>query len=94
MLGHGCSTRIACLPDFVKDAESANNYQLGWLQTWFDMVDLPPMFYLHGHSYGGYLSGLYAASNPERIIKLFLNSPAGTEMERQVDYLTLRYVPN
>ena len=82
------------MPEFVKDASSANSYQLGWLQQWFDRADLPQQFFLHGHSYGGYLAGLYAAENPGRVIKLFLNSPVGTEMERQVDHLTLRYIPN
>ena len=41
--------------------------------------ELPPKFYLHGHSYGGYIGSLYACANPERIAALFLNSPAGPE---------------
>lgn len=41
--------------------------------------ELPTKFFLHGHSYGGYISSLYACANPHRISALFLNSPAGPE---------------
>lgn len=47
---------------------------------------------MHGHSYGGYLSALYTERHPERIAKLFLNSPVGTEPEPvDRDPLTVRY---
>ena len=36
---------------------------------------LPEKFYMGGHSYGGYLSSLYASFRPERIEALFLISP-------------------
>jgi len=45
------------------------------------VTDLPKKFYLTGHSYGAYLSLLYSEKHPEKVIKLFLNSPAGTEPE-------------
>ena len=34
-------------------------------------------FYLSGHSFGGYLMGTYAATNPQHVKKLFLLSPLG-----------------
>lgn len=34
-------------------------------------------FVLFGHSFGGYLAGKLAARNKEKMIKLFLSSPAG-----------------
>ena len=40
---------------------------------------LPQKFKLQGHSYGGYLSSLFACAHPERIEALFLNSPVGPE---------------
>jgi len=40
---------------------------------------LPEKFGLHGHSYGAYVSMIYAINQPERIEKLFLNSPFGAE---------------
>lgn len=54
---------------------------MGWLEEWFDRANLPDKFYLHGHSYGGYLSYLYARRNPHKILKLFLNSPVGTDLD-------------
>ena len=41
--------------------------------------ELPEKFLLKGHSYGGYLSSLFACRNPERVKALFLNSPVGHE---------------
>ena len=43
--------------------------------------ELPEKFYLHGHSYGGYISSIFACVHPERISGLFLNSAIGAEPE-------------
>lgn len=92
-LGWGASTRIDQLPADVIDKESADTYALGWLEEWFLRVqDLPEKVYLCGHSYGGYLSLMYAQKHPERIDKLFLNSPVGTQpYEVGRDPLSVRY---
>ena len=64
----------------IESSEKANAYMLEWLKAFFDAIDndLPEKFYLCGHSNGGYQFGLYASQYPERIAKLFLNSPSGT----------------
>jgi len=38
-------------------------------------------FYLAGHSYGGYLVGLYALEYPEHLRKLLLISPIGYQFK-------------
>ena len=50
-----------------------------WIEKVFDKLDLPAKFYLSGHSYGGWMGSLYASRHPERISKLFMISPAGTQ---------------
>lgn len=45
---------------------------LGWKK--FYLID---KFFLWGHSYGGYISGMYASKYPYDIIRLYLISPAG-----------------
>ena len=43
--------------------------------------EMPEKFFLHGHSYGGYISSIFAVAHPERIAGLFLNSAIGAEPE-------------
>ena len=50
-----------------------------WLEQMDEEEELPAQFYLHGHSYGGYIGSLFACACPNRIAALFLNSPAGPE---------------
>lgn len=57
--------------------------------------ELPDKFYLHGHSYGGYLSALLACNHPERIAALFLNSAVGAEREpEEYDPMNIRISSN
>lgn len=42
---------------------------------------MPEKFFLHGHSYGGYISSIFACAHPDRIAGLFLNSAIGAEAE-------------
>jgi pimeloyl-ACP methyl ester carboxylesterase len=48
--------------------------------------ELPEKFFLHGHSYGGYISALFACAHPDRIQALFLNSAIGAEPEPTDEY--------
>ena len=43
--------------------------------------EMPNKFFLHGHSFGGYISSLFACVNPDRIEALFLNSAIGAEAQ-------------
>lgn len=67
-----------------------------WLSAWVSEMTrydrLPNKFFLHGHSYGGYLSGLYASLHPEKIAALFMNSAIGTETahDEQIDPAKIR----
>ena len=76
------------------DSASATEYMMGWMHHVIQTLPLPDSFYLMGHSYGGYLCGLYAAQHPEKIDKLFLLSPVGVEPERpDLDLCSIRYGP-
>ena len=85
MLGYGASSRVEIAPAILESPSATDNYQTSWLSAWLNEMslcqDLPEKFYLHGHSYGGYLSALLACNHPERIAALFLNSAIGAERE-------------
>ena len=70
----GASSR----PEFnIKDPEKVDEYLIDWLEKWrVQMGDLKD-FVLAGHSFGGYISGLYAIKYPENIKKLLMLSPLG-----------------
>ena len=83
-IGFGGSSRIKKMPESCfENVEAMDQYFVGWIHKWVEQMDLddelPPQFYLHGHSYGAYISALYACAYPDRITALFLNSPAGPE---------------
>ena len=61
----------------MASAELAEAWQLDWIEKVIDKLELPEKFFICGHSYGGWLSSLYASQHPERIEALFLNSPGG-----------------
>ena len=69
--------------EILASPAATDNYQISWLSMWLNQMslssDLPEKFFVHGHSYGGYLSALFACNHPERIAGLFLNSAIGAE---------------
>ena len=73
IIGMGASSRPVVKLNCVNDAE---NFFVENFEKWRAAVGLEK-FFLAGHSFGGYVSGLYACKHPERIEKLFLLSPAG-----------------
>jgi len=95
MLGFGSSSRVSLSPEMYNSVEDIDEYQVGWFEKWVNKMtelgELPEKFFLHGHSYGGYLSALFASRNPERITALFLNSPVGAEpIPKDYDPLKIR----
>ena len=76
ILGMGGSSR----PKFtINNREEAEVYLVEWFEAWRlkycegGLTD----FILGGHSFGGYISGLYALKYHEHIRKLLMLSPAG-----------------
>ena len=85
MLGYGASSRVSIKEEILSSPTATDNYQISWLSAWLNQMSLnqemPEKFYLHGHSYGGYISSIFATAYPERISALFLNSAIGAEPE-------------
>ena len=52
---------------------------LEWVTGFFAAIDqiLPPKYYLYAPSNGAYQVALFASAYPDRIEKMFLNSPIG-----------------
>ena len=74
IIGMGASSR----PEFnVKDPEKVDEYLIDWLEKWRVQMGNMKEFVLAGHSFGGYISGLYAIKYPENIKKLLMLSPLG-----------------
>lgn len=73
IIGMGCSSRVQFN---AANYYEANSFMLRIIEEWRKQLKLTN-FYLAGHSYGGYLCGLYAAWKPEHIKKLLLLSPLG-----------------
>ena len=82
-LGFGASSKVRLSEETTLSQEAMDEYMVGWLTKWLDSMTklghLPQKFNLHGHSYGGYMSSLFALAHPDRIEALFLNSPIGPE---------------
>jgi pimeloyl-ACP methyl ester carboxylesterase len=63
-------------PFECKTPLEADIYMIKTLEAWREEMGLEN-FFLAGHSYGGYLGGLYASTYPHFIRKLLLLSPLG-----------------
>jgi len=75
IIGMGASSR----PEFTADNYiDTNSYMLRVIEEWRKYLQLTN-FFLAGHSYGGYLCGLYASWKPEHVKKLLLLSPLGVK---------------
>lgn len=73
IIGMGGSSR----PSFkIKDPAEADNYLIQWFEAWRLKMGLTG-FVLAGHSFGGYVSGLYACRYHQHVKKLLMLSPAG-----------------
>jgi pimeloyl-ACP methyl ester carboxylesterase len=100
MLGFGGSSRVQEMPiEAFASVEAMDELTIDWFAKWVEQMDadddLPPKFYLSGHSWGGYMTGLYASRYPERIAALFLNSPIGPEaLPEDLDIYNLRFKNN
>ena len=58
-------------------ADECDQYFVDFLEKWRVAMDDLKDFILAGHSFGGYISGLYACKYPQHIKKLMMLSPAG-----------------
>ena len=72
--GMGGSTRV---PFFCKTPEQAQEFFVDFIEQWRVAMGNLTDFYLAGHSFGGYISGIYALKYHQHIRKLILISPIG-----------------
>ena len=73
--------------DALESAEKAEAWLLEWWQLVIGALDLPPKFYVSGHSAGGAQLMIYASAFPERIEGMFLQSPAAAEDHTREGYV-------
>jgi len=78
-LAWGLNQRTLEAGDALESPEKAEAWTLEWWQRIVEALDLPPKFYLSGHSAGGTQLMLYASAFPERIEGMFLQSPGAAE---------------
>ena len=75
----GLNTRVQNVGDALESPQKAEAWLVAWLERTFDKLteqgDIPEKFCLSGHSAGGHFCMVYAGLHPERIEKLFLQSP-------------------
>ena len=77
LIGMGSSSR----PPFdCENNEQADFYMLDYMEKWRVAMNNLTDFVLVGHSYGGYITGNYAAKYPQHIQKLILLSPLGCKV--------------
>ena len=81
----GGSTRW---PFACQTADEAEKYFLDSIEQWRIAMGNLTNFYLIGHSFGGYLSGLYASMYHQHIRKLLCISPIGFDIEPENYSLT------
>ena len=73
IIGMGASSR----PRFnLNDPNKIDEFLVEWLEQWRTKMGLED-FVLAGHSFGGYVSGLYATKYHYHLRKLLLISPLG-----------------
>jgi len=75
IIGMGTSSR----PEFNRDQSSdeADAYFVNFIEKWRVAYGTLTDFYLAGHSFGGYISALYALKYKQNIKKLLMLSPVG-----------------
>ena len=73
ILGMGGSSR----PTFkLKTEEEVEDFFINWMECWRKSYGLESMV-LGGHSFGGFICGLYACKYPQYVKKLLMFSPLG-----------------
>ena len=78
-LGFGLNSRTQNIGNALESEEAAQKYIDDWWDQLIDNLDLPPKFFISGHSAGGCQAMWYISRHPERCAGIFLQSPAGTE---------------
>lgn len=82
-LGFGASSRVDFPFTLLRNVDACDEFAVEWVEKWTKKMTekkkLPEKFYLTAHSYGGYIMGMWASNNQDRVIKLLLNSPFGCE---------------
>ncbi len=76
LLGMGASSR----PRFKftsAESDAADEFLVKWIEDWRLKMGGLTGFILGGHSFGGYVCGMYASKYPQHIKKLMLFSPFG-----------------
>lgn len=79
----------------IDSVDLVDDFMVGCLSAWLyaatQLGIVPELFFLAGHSFGGYLSSLLACKHKHRIEALFLNSAIGPEsVPKEYDFYAYR----
>ena len=71
-LGFGLNSRTQNIGNALESEETAQKYIDDWWDQLIDNLDLPPKFFISGHSAGGCQAMWYISRHPERCAGIFL----------------------
>ena len=75
-----------------QSVETAEKWIHDFVTQALDAMDLPEKFYMTAHSWGGYLTMMYASVRPDRLKGLYLMSPVGVESYDPATYNKYGYL--
>ena len=88
--GWGLNTKLTECKG-LESKQAAFDWLSEFIVKTVDALELPDTFLMAAHSYGCFLTSIYASTRPHRVESLFLISPVGLETYDPENYSPLAY---